>query len=103
MGILQNLRLCFKSSGFWKFCTFTHGFTDSMLDRIFGEKKNSIKNKQVTKSKQSYPACRVKGDFSNIRLVNIILLSVTWVKVFRINSEFRILRLTFQRKSASKC
>ena len=27
----------------------------------------------------------------------------TWVKVFRINPEFRILRLTFQRKSASKC
>ena len=26
-----------------------------------------------------------------------------WVKVFRINSEFRILRLTFHRKSASKC
>ena len=28
---------------------------------------------------------------------------VTWVKVFRITPEFRILRLTFQRKSASKC
>ena len=27
----------------------------------------------------------------------------TWVEVFRINPEFRILRLTFQRKSASKC
>ena len=28
----------------------------------------------------------------------------TWVKnVFRINPEFRILRLTFHRKSASKC
>ena len=26
----------------------------------------------------------------------------TWVKVFRINPEFRILRLTFHRKSASK-
>ena len=26
-----------------------------------------------------------------------------WVKVFRINPEFRTLRLTFQRKSASKC
>ena len=25
------------------------------------------------------------------------------VKVFRINPEFRILRLTFHRKSASKC
>ena len=27
----------------------------------------------------------------------------TWVKVFRINPEFRILRPTFHRKSASKC
>ena len=27
----------------------------------------------------------------------------TWVKVFRIIPEIRILRLTFQRKSASKC
>ena len=27
----------------------------------------------------------------------------TWVKVFRINPEFRILRLTFIRKSTSKC
>ena len=26
-----------------------------------------------------------------------------WVKVFRINPEFNILRLTFHRKSASKC
>ena len=26
-----------------------------------------------------------------------------WVKVFRINPEFRILRLTFHKKSASKC
>ena len=28
---------------------------------------------------------------------------LTWVKDFRINPEFRILRLTFHRKSASKC
>ena len=27
----------------------------------------------------------------------------TWVKIFRINPELRILRLTFHRKSASKC
>ena len=26
-----------------------------------------------------------------------------WVKVFRINPEFLVLRLTFHRKSASKC
>ena len=29
--------------------------------------------------------------------------AVSWVKVFRINPEFLILRLTFHRKSASKC
>ena len=29
-------------------------------------------------------------------------ISFAWVKVFRINPEFRILRLTFHRKSASK-
>ena len=29
--------------------------------------------------------------------------TIAWVKVFRINPEFRILRLTFHRKSASKC
>ena len=28
---------------------------------------------------------------------------ILWVKVFRIIPEFRILRLTFHRKSASKC
>ena len=33
----------------------------------------------------------------NQRLLN------TWVKIFRINPEFRILRLTFHRKSTSKC
>ena len=29
--------------------------------------------------------------------------TMSWVKVFRIIHEFRILRLTFHRKSASKC
>ena len=33
----------------------------------------------------------------------VIFETCPWVKVFRINPEFRILRLTFQRKSASKC
>ena len=31
------------------------------------------------------------------------LLEVAWVKVYRIIPEFRILRLTFHRKTASKC
>ena len=29
--------------------------------------------------------------------------NLTWMKVFRINPKFRILRLTFHKKSASKC
>ena len=36
-------------------------------------------------------------------LVALQKISDTWVKVFRIIPEFRILRLTFHRKSASKC
>ena len=35
--------------------------------------------------------------------VCLILVLNIWVKVFRIIPEFRILRLTFHRKSASKC
>ena len=31
------------------------------------------------------------------------LLFIIWVKVFRINPELRILRLTFHGKAASKC
>ena len=33
----------------------------------------------------------------------LLPLKATWVKVFRIIPEFRILRLTFHRKAASKC
>ena len=33
----------------------------------------------------------------------VSLIKISWVKVFRAVPEFRILRLTFQRKSASKC
>ena len=35
--------------------------------------------------------------------LRILSGDITWVKVFRIIPEFRILRLTFHRKSASKC
>ena len=45
-------------------------------------------------------------DGSTFEVLYVILLSEvkdTWVKVFRINPKFRILRLTFLRKSASKC
>ena len=42
--------------------------------------------------------------YKNIHWSPFIMLCLvsTWVKVFRIISEFRILRLTFHRKSASK-
>ena len=33
----------------------------------------------------------------------LLILCHAWMKVFRIIPEFRILRLTFHRKSASKC
>ena len=32
-----------------------------------------------------------------------LISAYAWVKVFRNNPEFKILRLTFHRKSASKC
>ena len=35
--------------------------------------------------------------------LDLAVLCTPWVKVFRIILEFRILRLTFHRKSASKC
>ena len=49
--------------------------------------------------------------FQGIPYMNLVLKeafifhkpTITWVKVFRIIPEFRILRLTFHRKSASKC
>ena len=41
---------------------------------------------------------------SLVRKVTVLRrMSKAWVKVFRINPEFRILRLTFHRKSAPKC
>ena len=60
-------------------------------------------------------ACRTSRNFNNffasagfimciksVDLDHLALLAGTWVKDFRIIPEFRILRLTFQRKSASK-
>ena len=47
--------------------------------------------------------------FSSTCLINLIIqehlckIFYAWVKVFGIFPEFRILRLTFHRKSASKC
>ena len=35
--------------------------------------------------------------------INKVCVIEAWVKVFRIIPGFRILRLTFHRKSASKC
>ena len=35
--------------------------------------------------------------------LDLLFFPNTWVKVFRANPEFRILWLTFHRKSATKC
>ena len=40
--------------------------------------------------------------FSHIKLFLYHISHIAWVKVFRIKPEFRILRLTFNRKSVSK-
>ena len=41
-------------------------------------------------------------DYWEAGLLGSLVPTVPWVKVFRIIPEFRILRLTFHRKSASK-
>ena len=38
-----------------------------------------------------------------VKKVSLITTGFSWMKVFRIIPEFRILRLTFHRKSAAKC
>ena len=43
------------------------------------------------------------GGGVTLSCVHYILITRAWVKVFKINPEFRILRLSFHRKSASKC
>ena len=40
---------------------------------------------------------------SALHISGKVFANKAWVKVFRINPEFRILSLTFHRKSASKC
>ena len=45
----------------------------------------------------------VRRGYNLIRQEEIYALYNSWVKVFRIIPQFRILRLTFHRKSASKC
>ena len=46
-----------------------------------------------------------RGHYSNFQLHALLIQRPVnaWVKVFRIIPEFRILGLTFHRKSASKC
>ena len=48
---------------------------------------------------QHFQSCRDDFLCSWVKLVHVLS---TWVNVFRIIPEFRILRLTFHRKSASK-
>ena len=51
----------------------------------------------ATHSRCLYPAVAKQSQSSEIGAL------VSWVKIFRIIPEFRILRLTFYEKSASKC
>ena len=45
----------------------------------------------------------MKGQITSVMIGLLQWYKTIWVKVFRIIPEFRILRLTFHRKSASKC
>ena len=52
-------------------------------------------------------ACGISWSSADFYLVKMLFIkeqsTTAWVKVFRIIPEFSILRLTFHRKSASKC
>ena len=50
---------------------------------------------RVTKAQASLQICAGSPES--------LIIDNAWVKVFRVIPEFRILRLTFHRKSASKC
>ena len=52
---------------------------------------------------KSLDKCPSDNDIRHKVLSGSVLRINSWVKVFRIFPEFRILRLTFHRKSASKC
>ena len=47
--------------------------------------------------------CRESNCYDPERVKNFLKVLYTWVKIFRITPVFRILRLTFCGKSASKC
>ena len=47
--------------------------------------------------------CRDACDGLDVGRVRLAAVTIAWVKFFRIIPEFRILRLTFFGKSASKC
>ena len=53
--------------------------------------------------KLAFCALSVKINFKIIVIQILQQVPSARVKVFRINPEFRILRLTFHRKSALKC
>ena len=59
----------------------------------------------LKKYRRRVSTCKIQGwDLQELLKENEILelSGNTWVKVFRIIPEFRIFRLTFHRKSASK-
>ena len=56
--------------------------------------------REISISKRLVKYLKIKKNVSNL---NALQYKYIWVKGFMINPEFRTLRLTFHRKSASKC
>ena len=90
---------------------FSQEFTRGLVFKMFGFPKRGsrivqdhMKQRSSTKErrKTTEEFSLVCIDFT-LCLVNCYHARYSWMKVFRINPEFRILRLTFHRKSASKC
>ena len=80
---------------------FTPFDIDSFHERIFEkvnfEKKSADENRGIKFSQHA------NSEYSEWSWLMIRLILATWVKVFRIIPEFRISRLPFHRKLASKC
>ena len=73
------------------------------LDSFSGWK--SVDPDQLVSQETSWSGSTIFHQLDESRFINVnaSLDLFPWVKVFRIYPEFRILRLIFHRKSASKC
>ena len=75
---------------------------DGGIDRIKKEDMNLQAPQFPAAGSQQRLSIGSQGGRNKVNYVQCGLF-IQWVKVFRIIREFRILRLTFHRKSASKC